>query len=181
MATDIHLHIEIRYNERRAWKKAGICYSDEWSERCYPLFEKLYADDGWYDEGERVVPNRGFPTDASDIAVWEYGQEVVEDNENNLEILILKDGAEERVSNPNNKSHYFTNDNYSGRTFVSNPDWHDANWITLGELKKCMTSVLPDIEDWRVYDFEWYVLVKTLDIYASHPDLDIRLVYWFDN
>lgn len=186
MGTDIHLHIEIKRVKASKWSTAGICWDGEWGDRYYPMFRRLYGDPDYLDCKDPggtivryVVPYRGFPRDASIDTVEAYGLWVVDSSPSGRE--ITRDEAEKEVNNPECRSQWIENVNIKEKSYISDPDWHTPNWITFDELEKAMLDLTDDIENWRDIFFEWYVLYKTVKLYAKNPELEVRVVYWFDN
>ena len=178
MGCDIHLHVEVRSRKTKKEHNDSKWYSDEFygefSDRNYNMFSALadVRNDG---DIERIVPERGLPTDGLAFATEDHYYLTITDDKELIEWgerYCSRENAEKWVSagysvrNPNNEN------------MVSGPDWHSENWCTADELKECI-DYLDNNPEFHV-NVAWKALYAYMKAYEENG-YECRAVYWFDN
>lgn len=212
MGCDIHLKLEIKpkkdikvYNRgygyfiSKSKDKWYTCYCfgyDRcWSDRLYGMFAKLANVRNYHDLEH--IELRGFPEDACDQTFGAYTLSVLPDetyeeyekstdgcngfyenfcSETKANEWILSKCSEEiTINNP-------TNPRLKENKYITNPDYHSANWCTTQEMEACIDELFKDKNGEYKGDYiEWIALLGLMKGYESTGEYECRAVYWFDN
>jgi len=166
MGADIHAIIEVLedWPEKKWW--SGFA-SVDWP-RCSSLFGVLGAHGNY-----EYVPRRGFPDDASFLAIEEFGMTISKDGSLDPRIHdypeVEETAALELVESGQSVFLKTT------PPAISKPGWESPNWVTLAELRECEAKSAEDFA--RVLEYQ--ATLEMLEFFASRNYL-VRLVYWFD-
>lgn len=193
MKCDIHLSIEIKNLKRpknqQYWEDTRLI-NEYAGSRVYEMFAVM-ANVGNYDGLEQIVPDRGFPKDASRRTDEMYYIPIMERKrysktydvpirdrqfmfENEAREYISK--CETKVIKKKYKDGIFN----SKQTYTEDVNYHSPNWCTSEELKKCIDVALKK-EDGTYYFTDWFCILGVMEGYEKTGDYECRLVYWFDN
>lgn len=158
MGCDIHAYPE--YLEFDRWWSIG---GDINPGRDYSVFTELAGVRG---SSETALEPKGIPSDLGFAAYGDYWLYIVE-KEDLDPCTCTKENAERWVNCK--VSRYYNEE----KRRVSDPDAHNASWVTLEEFKKC-------IENAELVSPIYYGLAAMLEEIEVRG-FKTRLVFWFDN
>ena len=183
MGCDIHGP----YLETRALdddKPRWYCQAKFHISRDYWLFSVM-ANVRNYDNREEATLNgkpcfrpRGFPTDASYEAndgFFYYISKYADDDESQM---VKPEKAQEWVESGSSYIHP------QMLHYVSDPDAHSASWLTTKELETAYETykeILIAAGDDQCYIKPVEALLAAMKSFETHPMVQCRIVFWFDN
>lgn len=197
MGCDIHLTLEIKrkklydWEEKRnikpTWQHSSIINS--FSSRIYGIFAVL-AGVRNYNNLNVIVPNRGFPEDATLYTNELYYLRIyhkdgeVPDFLQDCRYISQKD-ANNYVDKCNANiiiKTYGKGANADEIKYIEDIDYHHANWCTTQEMEECFKAIFVDENGNLEGDYiEWKVLLAVMKAYEESGEYECRAVYWFDN
>jgi hypothetical protein len=167
VGTDIHLFIEYVLGDDDRRTRFSLTTGEFHVARDYDLFAALAHVRG----GEPLIPERGFPDDASQDVCWSYYWVVAEtDTHNGLWQQVTRASADAHVGRGVSTRHIWRN-----TVVISDPDTHHPSWLDRAEFNAAVDSV-PEVRDRHI---ELQAVLAALD---SLPAETLpRVVFWFDN
>ncbi len=185
MGCDIHLRVEARPKrspypiQPHYWSCAG--FFGEFSSRAYGMFARM-ADVRSYGKHYKVqFKPRGLPKDITSCSVLHSFYLAVTDS---IDLSgydpkyfyradaekWVKEGIAEWVD--------------EGKSYITNPDYHSASWLTTQELRQCFDDCFKE-ED-GIYKpnsnyIDWLGLVSLCEGIESDGIHECRVVFAFDN
>jgi len=209
MGCDIHLRLEYRVKKETVsivdgnpmsncekqvykdqWQPCGLTLHEEWRDRVYGMFAVLSNVRNYWDLPH--IEERGFPEDASVNTKLAYLMEVVPDEEwgEDGEKFEYRSGsfidttrAEEWLKDGDVEEVKIDRYPQSKYRYITNPDYHSANWCTTEEMENCINTIFFNKEH-NIYhsDFkEWLALLGAMKGYETGGFYECRAVFWFDN
>lgn len=167
MGCDIHLYVEYRKkNSNRNWESSGTVMPN-CGDRIYGMFAVM-ANVRNYDNLEQIVPDRGYPMDATYSTDNAYFCEISED-ELHEDSFYHASVVTKKVGK---RTLYMRED----------IDYHSANWCTASELEECINFIFKDESgNWSESSIEWLALLGAMKGYEMSGEFECRAVYWFDS
>ncbi|MBQ1780113.1 MAG: hypothetical protein II001_01610 [Bacteroidales bacterium] len=160
-----------------------------WGDRIYGMFARLSGVRDYYtEESRRMVPDRGFPSDACDDTKLAYTCCVISDEEYNKDPERYDNSSCESYVEES-RANKWVEDGVSrefpwhhGRR-ITGPDWHSPNWCTTEEMKKCIYDLFWNEEHqvWIGDYIEWFALLGAMEGIEKDGNYECRAVFWFDN
>jgi hypothetical protein len=167
VGTDIHLFIEFARGEGDRRARFSLTRGEFLLARDYDLFSAIAHVRG----GKPIVPERGFPDDASQEVVWSYYLFV---NDTDIHLGLWQDvtraTADEYVARGISSRHI-----WKDNVVISDPDTHHPSWLDRAEFNAAVDSATGV----RERHVELQAVLAALD--ALPADAQPRVVFWFDN
>lgn len=168
MGCDIHMFIEHKRKGDNNWRPFGARFHGR---RNYTLFGYLANVRG---DGAIIEP-RGLPEDIAYEAeghAYHYITDTPNYEERCVSLITARQWEREY------KCKIITNS--EGKpTYVQNPDWHTYSWLTTKEFRAVLKKYNRQIPK-EFAEYEYEAILSAMAKLEKH-NLDVRIVFWFDN
>ena len=175
MGCDIHLFVEIKNPQFASYE--SLFAGEALVERNYQLFAAL-AGVRNYENFPTLHRPRGFPEDASEAAVDQYYQLIIEDKDawmfSGLQFVTLSHAAETDRLPPSVKRSGMT----SELGYIVCPDWHTPSYLQLSEIHEALAHANIDAGTLAP---GFRVVLETMATAERLFHQPTRAVFWFDN